>query len=35
VVPQAKQIVDAQGNIWTTNGNAVLENGQIVTTTPP
>jgi len=34
VFHQAMRIVDEQGNLWTINGNAVLENGQIVATTP-
>jgi hypothetical protein len=34
VFHQATRIVDEQGNIWTINGNAVLENGQIIATTP-
>ena len=34
VFQQATRIVDKQGNIWTINGNAVLENGQIIATTP-
>ena len=34
VFHQATRIVDKQGNIWTINGNAVLENGLIVATTP-